>query len=107
MGSQLLKTGKTTRLLSLLRGIKITNKEPHQSYKPNRLRSFLGGIICLSLSLMGFWIAFYGEGIEGGIPFIAEATNQMIGRIMFGGGAVITGVLAIVAFRELFGKRSK
>lgn len=84
--------------------IKITKKQHNHNYKPTKWRSFLGGVICLALSIIGFWIAFYGEDIQGGIPFIAEAANQVIGRIVFGGGAVVTGWLAVVAFRELFKK---
>ncbi|MCG2587159.1 hypothetical protein [Rhodohalobacter sulfatireducens] len=75
--------------------------------KPPKWRSFLGGVICLGLSIVGFWVAFYGEDIQGGIPFIAEAANQVIGRVVFGIGAVITGLLAIVAFRELVTSKSK
>lgn len=82
--------------------IKITKKEHNHKNKPAKWRSFLGGLICLSLSIIGCWIAFYGGDIQGGIPFIAEATNQVIGRIVFGIGAVITGLISIVAFRELF-----
>jgi hypothetical protein len=86
--------------------IKITKKNHDHKTKPAKWRSFLGGVICLSLSIIGFWIVFYGDGqnIQGGIPFIAEATNQVIGRIVFGFGAVITGLLAVVAFRELINK---
>lgn len=86
--------------------IKITKKPHDYNYKPAKWRSFLGGIICLSLSIIGFWIAFYGdiENIQGGIPFIAEAANLVIGRIVFGFGAVVTGWLAVVAFRELLNK---
>jgi len=84
--------------------IKITTKEHNHKTKPVKWRSLLGGVICLSLSLIGFWAAFYGEDIQGGIPFIAEAANQLIGRVVFGIGAVMTGLLAVVAFRELFKK---
>ncbi|MDR9364657.1 MAG: hypothetical protein RI575_04935 [Balneolaceae bacterium] len=73
--------------------------------KPPKWRSFLGGVICLVLSIVGFWVAFYGEDIQGGIPFIVEAANQVIGRVVFGFGAVITGFLSVVAFRELFGNK--
>lgn len=87
--------------------IKITKKEHDHNYKPTKWRSLLGGVICLSLSIIGFWVAFYGEDIQGGIPFIAEVANQLIGRIVFGFGAVITGLISIVAFRELFTSKSK
>lgn len=87
--------------------IKITKKEHEHKTKPAKWRSLLGGVICLSLSIIGFWVAFYGEDIQGGIPFIAEVTNQMIGRTVFGFGALITGLLAVVAFRELVDNSSK
>lgn len=89
--------------------IKITKKEHDHNYKPSKWRSLLGGVICLSLSLIGFWIAFYGDGenIQGGIPFIAVAVNQTIARIVFGFGALISGLMSIVAFRELFDNSSK
>lgn len=89
--------------------VKITKKEHDHNYKPAKWRSLLGGVICLSLSIIGFWIVFYGDGqnIQGGIPFIAEATNQMIGRIVFGIGALISGLISIVAFRELFAPNTK
>ncbi len=86
---------------------KITKKEHDKNYKPAKWRSFLGGVICLSLSLIGFWVAFYGEDIQGGIPFIAETANQVIGKVVFGTGALITGLLAIVAFRELVVSNTK
>ena len=87
--------------------IKTTKKEYDNNYKPAKWRSFFGGVICLSFFIIGFWIAFYGEDIQGGIPFIAETTNQMIGRVVFGIGAVISGLISIVAFRELVGSNSK
>ncbi|NBC02152.1 MAG: hypothetical protein GVY20_00455 [Bacteroidetes bacterium] len=87
--------------------IKITKKEHDYKTKPAKWRSFLGGVICLGLSIVGFWAAFNGEDIQGGIPFIEEATNQVIGRVVFGIGAVITGLLAAVAFRELITRKSK
>lgn len=63
----------------------------------------------MSLSIIGFWIIFYGDGenIQGGIPFIAETTNQLIGKFVFGIGAVISGLISIVAFRELVDNGSK
>lgn len=83
-----------------------TKKEDDYKNKTTKWRSLLGGVVCLGLSIIGFWVAFYGEDIQGGIPFIADAANQVIGRIVFGIGALITGLLSVVAFRELLGNRS-
>lgn len=89
--------------------IKITKKEHKHNYKSNKWSSFLGGVICLVFSLMGFWIVFYGdaENIQGGIPFIAETTNQIIGKLVFAFGALISGLISIMAFRELVESNSK
>ena len=89
--------------------IKITKNEHDHNYKSAKWRSFLGGGICLSLSVIGFWIAFYGDGanMQGGIPFVAELVNQMIARVVFGIGAVISGLISILAFRELVGTQKK
>lgn len=87
--------------------IKITKKEHDYKTKPAKWRSLVGGVICLGLSIIGFWVAFYGEDIQGGIPFITEAANQVIGRVVFGIGALIIGLLSVVAFRELIASKSK
>lgn len=75
-------------------------------HKPNRISSFLGGVICLILSLTGFYATFSAGPITGGLPFLPDVMNSMIGRIFFGLGALITGCLAVYAFYEFFGKRT-
>jgi hypothetical protein len=70
--------------------------------KRNRIRGLIGGVICLILSLIGLYIAFAGQSLGGGIPFIPDELNQGIGRIIIGIGALFTGLLAFVAFREIF-----
>jgi polyferredoxin len=70
--------------------------------RKSKIRSLIGGIICLILSVLGFYIAFAGQAFGGGVPFIPDGLNQGIGRIMIGIGALFTGILAFVAFREIF-----
>lgn len=63
-------------------------------------RAVLGGLICLALSATGVYIALAGGRLESGIPFIPDALNQSIGRLIIGFGAVATGALGVYAFRE-------
>jgi hypothetical protein len=64
------------------------------------VRALLGGVICLALSATGFYIALAGGRLESGIPFIPDALNQSIGRLVIGSGAVATGAMAVYAFCE-------
>jgi hypothetical protein len=75
----------------------------------SRISSLAGGIICLTLSATGFYVVFFGNELSGGIPFISEYANQMIGKVFIFGGALFTGWLAIIAFKELIegGKNKK
>jgi hypothetical protein len=63
-------------------------------------RAVLGGAICLALSATGCYIALSGGRLETGIPFIPDALNQSIGRLLIGFGAIATGALGVYAFRE-------
>jgi len=46
-----------------------------------------------------------GKPIEGGLPFLPESANSMIGMIAFSAGAIFTGLLGIYAIYEFFKKR--
>ena len=78
----------------------------NRNQKPGKLSSLLGGIICAVLSALGFYVAFWGDTISGGIPLLPEGLNTFIGRLMFGAGAFITALLALYAFSELFRKKN-
>lgn len=67
---------------------------------PKKFPSFIGGMICAVLSLTAFYIVFFGDQLTGGIPLIPESANQLIGKTFFFGGAVFTGLLALLAFKE-------
>jgi len=80
-----------------------TSASQHQS----KLRALLGGLICAGLSVGGFYIAFSGAEVTGGIPFIPDTVNQVIGSIVFAIGACITGALALYAFYTIFNSAEK
>lgn len=77
-----------------------------RSQTPGKLSSLIGGIICAVLSVLGFYVAIWGDEISGGIPFLPGGVNILLGRLMFGGGAFITALLALYAFSELFRRKS-
>jgi hypothetical protein len=67
-----------------------------------RIEPLIGAIVCTALSATGFYVAFGADNLHCGIPLIPDAWNQTAGRFAFGAGALITGALAVYAFRELF-----
>jgi len=56
----------------------------------------------LMLALIGFYAVLFDGNISGGIPFIPESANQIFGKAFILIGAIFTGVLAIIAFKEFF-----
>ena len=77
----------------------------NENQKAGFFSSLMGGIICTVLSALGFYVAFWGDAISGGVPLLPEGLNTLIGRLMFGTGAVITALLAMYAFSDLFRKK--
>jgi hypothetical protein len=80
-----------------------TSPNPKQS----KLSALIGGIISAALSITGFYIVFTGKQLSGGIPFLSDGFNQVMGQIVIGLGALLTGALAVYAFYELFKPREK
>jgi len=65
-----------------------------------RWRPLAAGVLLVGLSVLGFRVAWGGGEVGGGLPLLPHAWNQVMGRGAFGTGAVITALLAVVAFRE-------
>lgn len=65
-------------------------------------RAFWSMLILASMAGIGLWVAFWGnaENISGGLPFLPQHINAMLGKFMFGLGAVITIFMVIYAFRD-------
>ncbi len=71
-------------------------KDPGHS----KASSLIGGILCLGMSILGFYVALFSDEIDGGIPFLPSEVNTLMGRIAFGLSALFTFWLSIYAFRE-------
>lgn len=63
--------------------------------------NLFGALICLSFAAIGGWVALYAEpgSITGGIPFAPKGLNHLLGRGMFGFGALISLAMAVYALR--------
>jgi len=70
--------------------------------KPSKVSSFLGGLISTGLFLSGIYAAIWADTISGGIPFLSDTINSILGRVFIGLGALFCGGLAVYAFREMF-----
>jgi hypothetical protein len=65
-----------------------------------RASAFMGGLVCLGLSVLGFVAAFSHGGVSGGIPFLPAAWNQMVGKVAFGIGACLTAAMSFYFLRQ-------
>lgn len=79
--------------------------------KKPRVNAAFAALILAVFTGTGLWISFYAEpsSIQGGIPFMPQGFNDKLGRVMFGGGALICGALCKVALWQALGwdKKSK
>jgi len=68
----------------------------------SRANDLLAGVLCLVFGVVGTWVSLFspGEGFSGGIPLLSTADNVILGRWVFGGGALICFVISAYAFRR-------
>lgn len=66
-----------------------------------RTNNFLAGVLLLLFGIMGMWVSVLSsnDGFSGGIPFIPAELNILVGRWVFGFGALISFALSVYAFR--------
>ncbi len=68
----------------------------------SRTRAILGGLICFSLGGFSTYILFGGGELVSGVPFLSNATNELIGRFVVGLGGISCFVLGGYAFYEVW-----
>lgn len=68
----------------------------------SRANDFLAGVLCLVFGAMGTWVSLFSseDGFSGGLPFLPHDQNIMLGRWVFGLGAVICFAISVYAFRR-------
>ena len=68
----------------------------------SRVNDLLAGVLLFVFGLIGVWVAVFSsnEGFSGGLPFLPRDTNIMLGRWLFGLGALISFATCAYAFRR-------
>ncbi len=68
----------------------------------SRVNDLLAGFLLMLFGAIGLWVSVFssGDGMSGGIPFVSRETNVLIGRWLFGLGALMSFALMIWAFRR-------
>lgn len=68
----------------------------------SRANDLLAGVLLLIFGAVGTWVSLFSpaEGIQGGLPFLSRETNALVGRWVFGFGALISFSLSAYALRR-------
>jgi hypothetical protein len=68
----------------------------------SRANDMLAGVLLLLFGALGTWVSVLssGEGFSGGLPFLSPKLNIVVGRWVFGFGALICFALSVYAFRR-------
>ena len=68
----------------------------------SRANDFLAGVLCFIFGAMGTWVSLFSsnDGFSGGLPILSHEQNIMLGRWVFGLGAVICFAISVYAFRR-------
>ncbi len=72
--------------------------------RDHRVSDALATLILLAFAGIAGWITFFApEGtLQGGVPFVSDAVNETLGRLLFGFGTLLCIGMAAWAFRRLF-----
>ena len=67
----------------------------------SKYNSLGAAVILVCFALCGGWVALFAspESIEGGLPFLSKEVNGIIGKAVFGGGALISAGLSVYAWK--------
>src|ERR1043166_1336533 len=91
-------TGNQRRLMLIASSIFGLAGLPLLTAATGRFSAMLAGLACLGFSFLALFAAFTHDKLSGGLPFIPEGWNRMLGYALFGFGALITGAMAIYFF---------
>ena len=67
----------------------------------SKYNSLGAAVILVCFALCGGWVAFFAspESIEGGLLFLSQEANGVLGKAVFGSGALISAALSMYAWR--------
>lgn len=68
----------------------------------SRANDLLAGVLLLLFGIMGAWVSLFGssEGFSGGLPLVSREVNTLVGRGLFGLGALISFAMCGYAIRR-------
>jgi len=68
----------------------------------SRANDLLAGVLLMIFGIMGIWVSLFSssEGFSGGLHFLSGELNVLIGRWVFGLGALICFALCAWAFQR-------
>lgn len=68
----------------------------------SRANDYLAGVLLLLFGALAMWVSVLSseEGFSGGLPFLSPELNIVVGRWVFGFGALICFALSVYAFRR-------
>lgn len=72
----------------------------HRRSPMHRVGALVSAVFCMLAGPFALYIAISGERIAGGLPMIPDAWNQLLGRLMFAAGGVVTLCIAVLASRD-------
>jgi hypothetical protein len=65
-----------------------------------RTGAWIATVFLTGSTVLSLWIAFTGQRVSGGLPWLPDAMNQRLGHLMFGFSGIICACLAMLAFRD-------
>lgn len=68
----------------------------------SRANDLFAGMLLLLFGILGVWVCLFSsdEGFSGGLPFLSQELNSVIGRSLIGLGALISFALCGYALRR-------
>jgi hypothetical protein len=102
----------TSIVFGAFHGVSATGELPQDAGWWSRLLYALGLVCCASLAMIGTWVSF-GPGMRHfsgtGMFFLSPEGNNLVGRLVFGIGAVLTWIVVIAmgisGARKLFPRK--
>jgi hypothetical protein len=104
----------TSVAVGAIHGVSSDGELPNDSGWWSRAFYYSAGLVaCACLAAIGTWVAF-GPGMRNfggtGTLFLSREANEIVGRVVFGFGAILTWLIAIAvavrAARQLFPRKS-
>ncbi|MEM1174186.1 MAG: hypothetical protein AAGI27_05205 [Pseudomonadota bacterium] len=67
-----------------------------------RANDLMAGVMLLIFASLGVWVSVFSSdaGFSGGVAWLPEDMNILIGRVFFGFGALVSLAMAVWAFRR-------